>query len=110
MTAIQQALLRAGVVDKDAVDWAEGRDGKPPRVQTPAISSARRRWLTEDAKEELLRDPTSETARRLIREAHDRYDDGSDEFRRFLRPLYALRDRLDTTNRSAREPLINRAL
>lgn len=110
MTALQQALLRAGVVDKDTVDWAAGRDGKPPRVRTPPLSSARRRWLAEDAKTELLRDPTSEIARRLIREAHDKYDDKSDEFRQFLRPLYELRDQLDRTDRGARERLIHRLL
>ena len=110
MTAIQQALLRAGVVDKDAVDWAQVRDGKTPRVQVPSLADARRRWLVEDAKIVLLRDPTSEAARQLIREARMRFDDESDEFRRLLRPLYGLREQLDQTTRAAREQLIRRTL
>ncbi|MDP3771051.1 MAG: hypothetical protein Q8R16_02005 [bacterium] len=109
MTALQQALLKARVVDQDAIDWATGRDGAPKRAQAPSMEVARRRWL-EGARAELLADPTSETARRLIRDVHERYDDGSDEFRRFLRPFYTLRDQLDRTARAAREQLIRRTL
>ena len=108
MSAMQQALVRAGVVDRDAADWAAGRDGTTPRTQAPSMADSRKRWLAETMAE-LRADPTSETARRLIREAHERYDDRSDEFRRFLRPLYTERDRIEQAARDARRQLTRRA-
>ena len=109
MSAMQQALVRAGVVDRDAADWAAGRDGTTPRrIQAPSMAASRKRWLME-ALDELRADPTSETARRRIREAHDRYDDRSDEFRQFLRPLYTERDRIEQATRDARRQPIRLA-
>lgn len=110
MNALQEALLRAGVVDKAAADRAAGRNGKRLSVRAPDLRRARQQWLTEDARDELLRDPTSEAACRLIREAHQRFQDGTDEFRRFLRPLYELRDQLDRLDLEARAGLILRRL
>jgi len=112
MNSLREQMLLTGLASKESVEKIEAKKRKKEEkkfqkiVSPPAMSMAQ--WKNT-ARKKLIDEPTLQTLRQVIKETHNLFKE-TKNFRRFLYPLYQLRDELEEIPREKRRQLIKKLL
>ena len=112
MNSLREQMLSLGLASKESVEKIEAKKRQKEEkkfqkmVSPPAMSIAQ--WKNK-ARKMLIAEPTLQTLRQIIKETHDLFKE-TKNFRRFLYPLYNLRDKLEEIPKERRKQLIKKLL